>query len=91
MEITKVSKRHPVPDDRTGPEAATIYRLRHNRGIDQCRRAERIAAGLRPLKYAVLSRADRLHIVRAAKVGFVSVAEALAEAEAPIEEVALEA
>ena len=51
---THVSKRHPLGDARTGPEAAAIYLARHpGIGLRQVGRFLRIEAGLRPLQYDV--------------------------------------
>ena len=52
-------KRRPFADEDTGPGAAGEYRLKHPRGIRQLCRMQRIAAGLRPLKYEVLGKRER--------------------------------
>lgn len=52
----RVSKRHPLGENRTGPEAAHDYEIVHVRSNTSIRkriRVARIAAGERPLKYDV--------------------------------------
>lgn len=60
-----ISKRHPLLDSRTGPEAAEVYRAKHPRlGYRQFSRYLRIMAGLRPLIYDVPTRRERKTIAR---------------------------
>jgi hypothetical protein len=77
--LAKPSKRHPVEDSATGPEAAAKYRQRHPPGamkLRQAMRAARIEAGDRPLKFDVPGKRERKVAARcAAREAVVSATE----------------